>query len=74
MAGTGNSLGLSQAEFEALPETERRTRLVAARAELERAGAHYVVDNFAELDVVLDEIDARLRSSNDAAQAFLKES
>ena len=73
VAGTGNALGLSQAEFEALPETERRTRLVAARAELQRAGAHYVVDNFAELDVVLDEIDARLQSSDDTAQALRKE-
>ena len=73
VAGTGNALGLSQAEFEALPETERRTHLVAARAELERAGAHYVVDNFAELDAVLDEIDARLRSSDDTAQSLRKE-
>jgi phosphoglycolate phosphatase-like HAD superfamily hydrolase len=31
--------------------------LHSARGELERAGAHYVVDTLAELDGVLDEIE-----------------
>ena len=61
VAATGNALGLSLAEFRALPEEARQTRVRSARAELEHAGAHYVVDSVAELDSVLDDIDARLK-------------
>lgn len=73
VAGTGNAIGLSREEFQALPEAERRARLLDARAELERAGAHYVVDTFEGLDAVLDEIDARLQSSGSSAKAIQKE-
>jgi len=73
VAGTGNAIGLSREEFQALAAAERTARLLGARAELEQAGAHYVVDNFEELDAVLDEIDARLRSSGSSAQAIRKE-
>jgi phosphonoacetaldehyde hydrolase len=55
-------IGLSQKEFEALAKPEREALLVMARAELEKAGAHYVVDSLAEVDPVLDDIDARLRN------------
>jgi len=61
VAGTGNMIGLSLAEFCALSEIERQTRLTAARAELENAGAHYVVDTLAEVQPILDDIDERLR-------------
>jgi phosphonoacetaldehyde hydrolase len=61
VAATGNMVGLSQSEFEALSEAERKDRLAAARAELEKAGAHYVVDSVADVDPVLDEIEARLK-------------
>lgn len=60
VAGTGNGIGLSREEFQALPASERRSRLADARRELQKAGAHYVVDTLAQLDAVLDEIDARL--------------
>jgi phosphonoacetaldehyde hydrolase len=63
VAGTGNGIGLSRDEFEALSSSERHARVERARDELERAGAHYVVDTVAELDPVLDDIDARLRSA-----------
>lgn len=63
VAATGNAIGLSHAQFEALGPSERHTRVSNARAELERAGAHFVVDTLAELDSVLDEIDARLKSA-----------
>ena len=62
VAGTGNGIGLSQEEFSALPEMERQERLRAARGELERAGAHYVIDTLGELDVVLEDIEAGLKS------------
>jgi phosphonoacetaldehyde hydrolase len=62
VAATGNMNGLSCQEFSALPRSEQQVRLAAARAELAKAGAHYVVDGVAEVDPVLDEIDAYLQS------------
>lgn len=64
VAATGNAVGLSYEEFQALPANERNLRITKARVELERAGAHYVVDTLADLDSVLDDIDARLRAAD----------
>jgi phosphonoacetaldehyde hydrolase len=61
VAATGNMLGLSQMEFEALSASEREACLASARVELKKAGAHYVVDSVADVDPVLDDIDARLQ-------------
>jgi phosphonoacetaldehyde hydrolase len=63
VAATGNMIGLSRQEFEALSAVQREERLVVARSALERAGAHYVVDSLANVDPVLDEIEARLASA-----------
>jgi phosphonoacetaldehyde hydrolase len=67
VAGTGNAIGLSLAEFEALAAAEKKSRLDAARADLAAAGAHYVIDTFDQLDAVLDDIDLRLQSAEVAA-------
>lgn len=64
VAATGNAIGLSHSEFLALSAKERESRVANARSELQRAGAHYVVDTLAELDPVLDDIDARLKSGD----------
>ncbi len=64
VAGTGNAIGLSLEDYRALSESERESRLVDARAELQNAGAHYVVDSLAEVHSVLDDIDARLKSAS----------
>lgn len=64
VAGTGNGLGMSHADFHALSPSQRGSRLIAARAELENAGAHYVIDTLSEMEAVLDDIDARLSSAN----------
>lgn len=64
VAGTGNAIGLSCEEFHSLPLAEQRARLSDAGHELKRAGAHYVVDTLADLDAVLDDIDARLQAAN----------
>ena len=64
VAATGNMVGLSRREFEALPTAQREERLIIARTALENAGAHYVVDTLADLDWVLDEIDARLKAAS----------
>ena len=62
VAGTGNGIGLSREEFDALAPGRRESLLERARFELRRAGAHFVIDTLAELDSVLDQIDARLGS------------
>ncbi|HKF50942.1 MAG TPA: phosphonoacetaldehyde hydrolase [Candidatus Acidoferrales bacterium] len=69
IVGTGNGIGLSYEEFQALSPGDRRSRLQNARSELERAGAHYVVDTLAELNAVLDDIDARLKSGGRSTRA-----
>jgi phosphonoacetaldehyde hydrolase len=63
VAGTGNRIGLSLEDFHKLSEAERESRLAEARCELQNAGAHYVVTTLAEIHLVLDDIDARLRSA-----------
>ena len=60
LAGTGNMIGLSQGEFNNLPESDRAFRLIQARDALEQAGAHYVIDTLAEVGAVLDDIDLRM--------------
>lgn len=63
VAATGNELGLSQPEAEALPANEREARLSGARERLRAAGAHYVVDSIVDIPLILDEIDKRLANS-----------
>jgi phosphonoacetaldehyde hydrolase len=57
---TGNEVGLSEAELAALPEEQRRELGDRARASLERAGAHYVVESVAALEPALAKIEERL--------------
>lgn len=60
LARTGNELGLSVEEVAALPADERAARLERARARLQAAGAHFVVDSLADVPPLLDGIEARL--------------
>jgi phosphonoacetaldehyde hydrolase len=69
VAATGNLVGLSEREFGALLPAEREERLNSARAELARAGAHFVVDHLAEIDAVLDEIDLLLKAGESKEMA-----
>jgi phosphonoacetaldehyde hydrolase len=62
VAGTGNGVGMSFEDFLGLPAPQREARLAAARAELQAAGAHYVIDRLGDAIAILDDIDARLRS------------
>jgi phosphonoacetaldehyde hydrolase len=66
VAGTGNMIGLSLEDFHALSEAARESRLADARAELQNAGAHYVVDTLAEVHSVLDDIDVRLKTARES--------
>jgi phosphonoacetaldehyde hydrolase len=58
ITATGNEVGLSQAEWEALPaETQcERERIAAERL----AGAHFLGKSLADCDVILDEIERRI--------------
>lgn len=60
LARTGNELGLSQEEVEALEQSELAARLDPIYRRMRGAGAHYVVDSIADLPYVLDHINERL--------------
>jgi len=60
VARTGNEVGLSQPEWDALGVGARDGLLRVARDKLYAAGADYVIDTVAEADDALDRIDARL--------------
>jgi phosphonoacetaldehyde hydrolase len=57
---TGNELGLSEAEVEALPSHELATRLDAAAQRFFQAGAHYAISEVAQLPAVITEINERM--------------
>jgi phosphonoacetaldehyde hydrolase len=60
VALSGNAVGLDLAELRALRAGEKAARRAKAVAELERAGAHYVIDSVADLMPVIDRIEGRL--------------
>lgn len=62
IAQTGNMIGLSQEQWQALPEGEQSTRLQTAHSKLDAAGAHHVIDALAEIDRVVNQIEARLQA------------
>ena len=57
---SGNAMGLSLADWQALSEEQQIARRTAAADKLYGAGAHYVVDSVADLLPVLDDIQERL--------------
>jgi phosphonoacetaldehyde hydrolase len=60
VAMSGNEVGLTEAELQALPPAERAARRAAAYHRLQEAGAHVVVDTCADLLDAIDAIAARL--------------
>jgi phosphonoacetaldehyde hydrolase len=61
LAVSGNEVGLSLADWNALPEPDRRARRDRAHRRMRQSGAHYVVDTIAELMPCIDDIEQRLR-------------
>jgi phosphonoacetaldehyde hydrolase len=57
---TGNGLGLSKAEVDALPIDEVRRLCAGAARTLVTAGAHYTIESVADITPVLDDIERRL--------------
>ena len=47
-------------EAESLPESEKQRRLAVTREILRKSGAHYVIDDFAQVQEVIDDVNARL--------------
>jgi phosphonoacetaldehyde hydrolase len=60
VALTGNLVGMGRDEYEALPKSEKRRRKSAAYAALHAAGAHFVVDSFADCLSVVDAIEEKM--------------
>jgi phosphonoacetaldehyde hydrolase len=64
VAATGNEIGLSRSDLEALPDDQLRRRIEAAGTRLSAAGAHYVVESAPCIQPVLDEIEGRLAAGH----------
>lgn len=62
VVASGNEIGLSRANLDALPSQEREARFAAARDKFRRLGARYVINSVAELMPVIDEIDRKIRN------------
>jgi phosphonoacetaldehyde hydrolase len=60
VAASGNGVGLTAAELQALEEPDRRDRIRRAGDQLEGAGAHIVIDTVADLPVALADIEQRV--------------
>ena len=60
LAGSGNGVGLSLADYRALPASDRTARVAEAAAALMAAGADYVIESVADLPPVLEAIAARI--------------
>lgn len=60
LAASGNGVGLSLAEYQALPEPERQRRVADAAEQLKAAGADYVIDTITDIRPVLEDIAARI--------------
>jgi phosphonoacetaldehyde hydrolase len=64
VAVSGNEVGLSLADWQALPADRQQALRETAATRLARAGAHSVIDTVAELPNALDAIEAALARSD----------
>jgi phosphonoacetaldehyde hydrolase len=68
VAASGNGVGLDHDALLALPLDERERRVAAAAAELDQAGADYVIDSIAELWPLLKTISERVTAGEKPRQ------
>ncbi|MBN3852046.1 phosphonoacetaldehyde hydrolase [Paraburkholderia sp. Ac-20340] len=66
IVATGNEVGLSLAQWQALDAAAREALLAPAREKLARTGAHFLIDSIAELPAVIDAIE-RSMAAGEAA-------
>ena len=76
---TGNQIGLSLAEWQALPVEERTPLLAIAYRSLRAAGADYVVESLADCPAIIEQIRKRARNGEfpgdrNPTQALLRSS
>lgn len=64
IARTGNMIGVTEEQWRAWPHQQQAQRLQVAQRKLLDAGAHYVIDTLAEIDPILDKIEARLQAGD----------
>ena len=62
LAKTGNEVGLTEEQVNALPANVREAKLARAYQRMAQRGAHYVVDGISDVPPLLDEINRRLAS------------
>ena len=62
IAASGNGVGLTLEELEALSGGERTQRIGAAKAILHAVGADYVIESVADLAPILDQIETRIEA------------
>jgi phosphonoacetaldehyde hydrolase len=60
LACSGNEIGLSKPDYDALDPEIRAQKRQAAYRRMHMAGAHYVVDTIAEMMPCIDDIEARI--------------
>ena len=60
LSASGNEVGLTAAQYAALPGEERERLTAYATDKLARAGAHYVANSLAEIRPLIEAIEARL--------------
>lgn len=60
---TGNLIGLTQTELSRLDRDDLERQIHAAERTLTEAGAHYVIESFADVPAVVRQIEERLRYS-----------
>ena len=58
---TGNMAGCDKASWDALSDSDRKSRCEQAEKDMKHLGAHYVLRSVADLPDLLDEIDERVR-------------
>jgi phosphonoacetaldehyde hydrolase len=61
LAVSGNEVGLSIDDWQALAEDERKIRRERAYRRMLQSGAHYVVDTISDLMPCIEDIEARIR-------------
>jgi len=69
LAVSGNAVGLTLAEWQALDVARQQEHRERATAQLRAAGAHYVIDSVANLPNVLEDIERRLHGGERPAIA-----
>jgi len=60
LAVSGNEVGMTLEQWNALPEAEKRTKRQRAHTRMWQCGAHYVVDTIADIMPCIDDIQARI--------------